>query len=138
MASASIKKLIKGQLTAIRKKISQHEKALKALRKEEKDIAQAAKLLTGKGPAVTRKKSGPRRKTKAGRKVRRRTGAVRKGGRTNWDATIKSMPSTFTMDQLAKSRGAKGKSRAYLHQIINRWKKAGAIKSAGRAKYQKT
>ena len=55
----------------------------------------------------------------------------------NRNAIAQALPSAFTMDDLANTSGARGKSRAYLHQIINRWKKAGVIKSAGRAKYER-
>ncbi len=138
MAKVSINNMIQTQISEIRKQISKHEKALRSLKKQEKNIQHAARLLTGKGPAT-----GVRRRRRAGRKAKAvtkgRPGArrVRKSRRTDWDAVVKAQPSIFTMDQLAGSRGARGKSRAYLHQIINRWKKAGVIKSAGRAKYQK-
>ncbi len=138
MANPSINSLIRTQISDIRRQISEHEKALRSLKKQEKDIQRAAQLLAGRGTAVV-----VRRRRRAGRKVkavrRARTGArgVRKSRRTNWDAVVKSLPSTFTLDQLAGFRGVKGRSRAYLHQIINRWKKTGVIKSAGRAKYRK-
>ncbi|MFQ5913989.1 MAG: hypothetical protein ACE5JS_12465 [Nitrospinota bacterium] len=138
MAKASINSFIKDQISDIRKQIGEHEKSLRSLRRRERDIRRAALLLGGKGAAGSpRRKRAAGRRKKAGRKTPIAVRAVRKGRRTNWEATVKSLSSTFTMDQLAGTRGAKGKSRAYLHQIINRWKKAGIIKSAGRATYQK-
>ncbi|MFQ5691512.1 MAG: hypothetical protein ACE5IM_00515 [Nitrospinota bacterium] len=136
MAKASIGSLIRIQLSDLRKEIGQHEKALRALKKKEKDLRQAARLLSGKGAAAgARKKGAAGRKTKG--KKTKGTKAAGTSRRTNWEATVKKLPATFTMNDLAGTRGARGKSRAYLHQIINRWKKAGVIKSAGRAKYQK-
>lgn len=134
MARSSISTLLKSQLSGIRKEIAEHEKALRALKKEESNIQHAARLLTGKGvSAAGRRKRGAGRRNSRGSVAK----TSMKGKRTNWETTVKALPSTFTMDDLAKTRGAKGKSRAYLHQIINRLKKAGTIKSAGRATYQK-
>ena len=134
MAKASISNIIKKQLSDIGNQIRVHEKALKALKQQEKNIKEAARLLGGKA-APTRGRPPAGRKPKAG--ASGRTVTRRRRRRTNWDAIAKALPSTFTMDELAKTSGARGKSRAYLHQIINRWKKAGVIKSTGRAKYQR-
>ena len=135
MAKASISNLIRTQLAGIRKEISEREKALTALRTEEKRIQEAGRLLSGGqvAPRERRKVTRPRKESVK----RTRAKTIRKGTRIDWNATLKSLPSNFTMDDLAKKRNVEGKSRAYLHQIINRWKKAGSIKSVGRAKYQK-
>ena len=138
MANPSINSLIRTQISDIRRQISEHEKALRSLKKQEKDIQRAAQLLAGKGTAVVvRRRRRAGRKVKAVRRARAGARGVRKSRRTNWDAVVKSLPSTFTLDQLAGFQGVKGKSRARLHQILNRWKKTGVVKSAGRAKYQK-
>jgi len=134
MAKASIGNIIKKQLSELGKQISEHEKALEALKRQQKNIKEAARLLGGKAVS-TRGRAAAGRKPKAGAPGRKTT--RRKRRRTNWDAIAKALPSAFTMDELAKTSGARGKSRAYLHQIINRWKKAGVIKSAGRAKYER-
>ena len=134
MAKASISNIIQKQLLEIGKQISKHEKALGALKKQQKNIKEAARLLGGK-TVSTRGRPAAGSKPKAGAPGRPATRKRRR--RTNWDAIAKALPSAFTMDELAKTSGARGKSRAYLHQIINRWKKAGVIKSAGRAKYQR-
>ena len=134
MAKASISNIIKQQLSDIGKQISKHEKALGVLKQQEENIKLAARLLGGK-TGTTRGRPPGSRKAKAGRVAR--PAVKRKRRRTNWDSIVKGLPSTFTMDQLAKTSGARGRSRAYLHQIINRWKKASVIKSAGRAKYQR-
>ena len=133
MPTASINKMLKDQLGAIQTKIREHEKALQSLKKEESNFQQAAVLLGAGRPGRPRgaKAAKPRRKPRA---VTKRAGRRR---RTDWDKTIQRLPSTFSLDQLAGSSGGKGKSRAYLHQILNRWKKARVIKSAGRAKYEK-
>ena len=134
MARTSINTLLKSQLSGIRKEIQKHEKLLRELKKEESNIQHAARLLTGKGVAAAGgRKRGNGRRNSRGSSAK----GAQKGKRTNWETTLKSLPTTFTMNDLAKSKGAKGKSRAYLHQIINRLKKAGTIKSAGRATYQK-
>ena len=122
MAKASISNLIRSQLAGIRKEISEREKALSALKKEEKNISIALKLLTGKASNV-----GRRGKKKA----------TTSTGRIDWNATLKSLPPKFSLDDLAKKKAVKGKNRHYLYQMLGRWKKTGAIKSVGRAKYQK-
>lgn len=133
MPTASINKLLKNQLGAIQTKIREHEKALQSLQKEEKGIQQAAALL-GAGRPGRPRRTRAAKTTQTPRVVAKRAGRRR---RTDWDKTIQKLPSTFSLDQLAGSSGGKGKSRAYLHQIINRWKKAGVIKSVGRAMYEK-
>ena len=133
MSTASINKMLKDQLGAIQTKIRQHEKALQSLQKEEKNIQQAAALLGAGRP-------GKPRRTRAAKTTKRPGAVAKRAGRrkrTDWDKAIQKLPPTFSLDQLAGSSGGKGKSRAYLHQILNRWKKAGVIKSAGRAKYEK-
>jgi len=122
MAKASISNLIRTQLAGIRKEISECEKALSALKKEEKNISIAVKLLTGKASNVGR----PRKKK-----------ATTSTGRIDWNATLKTLPSNFSIDDLANKNAVKGKNRGYLYQMLDRWKKTGAIKSVGRAKYQK-
>ncbi len=133
MSTASINKMLKNQLAEVRTKIREHEKTLQSLKKEESNIQQVAVLLGAGRPGRPRgaKAAKPRRKPRA---VTKRAGRRR---RTDWDKTIQRLSSTFSLDQLAGSSGGKGKSRAYLHQILNRWKKARVIKSAGRAKYEK-
>ncbi len=130
MAKASIHNMIRKQLTDLQKQIAQHEKALKFLRSQEKNIRQAVKLLGGKIAAGP----GPARGRPPGKDE---AGVAKRSRRTNWDHVVNSLPERFTINDLAATPGARGKSRAYLHQIINRWKKAGVIESAGRATYQK-
>ena len=130
MARASIHNMIRKQLSDLRKQIAHHEKMLKSLRSQEKNILQAVKLLGGKvaaGSGFSRDRSPAKGKAEV----------VKRSRRTNWDHVVNSLPEKFTMNDLAATSGARGKSRAYLHQIINRWKKAGVIQSVGRATYQK-
>lgn len=136
MVKASISNLLNDQLADVRKQVSGHEKALRALKQREKNLRRVARLLGEKAVGV-RGKARTNRRAKAGKKARAKAKPLRKVRRTNWEATVKALPQTFTIEQLAQSSGARGKSRAYLHQIINRWKKAGVIKSAGRATYAK-
>ncbi len=133
MPTTSINKILKDQLGAIQTKIREHEKALQSLKKEQSNIQQAAALLGAGRPGRPRRTRVPKT-TQTPKPVTKRAGRRR---RTDWDKTIQRLPSTFSLDHLAGSSGGKGKSRAYLHQILNRWKKAGVIKSAGRAKYEK-
>ena len=130
MAKASINRIIKKQLSEVRKQISRHEKALKSLRAQEKNIRKAARLLGGENLA----RSGSEPNLVTGKSKGEKTN---KNQRTNWERVANSLPNKFTINDLAATSGARGKSRAYLHQIINRWKKSHVIKSAGRATYQK-
>ena len=130
MAKTSINRIIKKQLVEVNKQIGRHEKALKSLRAHERNIRKAAKLLGG-GNLV---RSGSEQSLITGKS---RGEDTNKNQRTNWNRVVNSLPNKFTIDDLAATSGAKGKSRAYLHQIINRWKKSRVIKSAGRATYQK-
>lgn len=135
MAKASIGNIIKQQLSDIGKEISAHEKALQLLKQQEKNIKEAARLLGGKaGPTRGRPAAGGKPKAVA---ADRPTVRRRRRRRTDWDSIVKGLPQTFSMDELANTSGARGKSRAYLHQIINRWKKSGVIRSAGRARYER-
>ena len=122
LARASVNTLVKTQLVGIRKEISEHEKAVSAFKKEEKNISIALKLLTGKASNVGR----------PGKKK-----ATTSTGRIDWNATLKSLPPKFSLDDLAKKEAVKGKNRHYLQQMVGRWKKTGSIMSVGKAKYQK-
>ena len=136
MAKASISNLIRTQLAGIRKQISEHEKALTALRTEGKRIQEAGRLLSGGQVAPRERRKVTRRRKKSVKRARAKT--VRKStGRIDWNATLKSLPSNFSIDDLAKKKAVKGKNRHYLHQMVGRWKKTGSIKSVGKAKYQK-
>ncbi len=135
MAKASISNLIRTQFAGIRKQISEHEKALTALRTEEERIQEAGRLLSGGQVAPRERRKVTRRRKKGVKRARAKT--VGKGTRIDWNATLKSLPSNFSIDDLAKKKAVKGKNRQYLHQMVNRWKKTGSIKSVGKAKYQR-
>ena len=55
----------------------------------------------------------------------------------NWDSVLKTLPSSFTVNDLAKARSAKGKPKAHLWQVIVRWAKTGKVKKTARGTYQK-
>lgn len=74
----------------------------------------------------------------AGQAGKARTrGRAKRPKMINWNAVLKGLPNTFTIDDLAKKEGARRKSRLYLRQVLVRWGKQRKIKRTGRAKYQK-
>ena len=68
---------------------------------------------------------------------RRRRGRARRTALVNWNSELQGLPGRFTVRELAKTDGAKGKSPVYLRQILVRWAKQGKTKRIGRGKYQK-
>ncbi len=62
---------------------------------------------------------------------------ARKSRTVDWNSALKGLPGSFTIGDLAKKSGARGKSNPYLRQIVVRWMKEGKTKRIGRGKYRK-
>ncbi|MFQ5849110.1 MAG: hypothetical protein ACE5JU_00820 [Candidatus Binatia bacterium] len=61
----------------------------------------------------------------------------RKSAVVDWNSVLKGLPSTFTIDNIARKNAVKRKPRAYLRQVLVRWVKEGKAKRTGRGKYQR-
>ncbi len=62
---------------------------------------------------------------------------ARKGRTVDWNSALKGLPGSFTIGDLAKKSGARGKPNPYLRQVVVRWLKEGKTKRIGRGKYRK-
>ena len=62
---------------------------------------------------------------------------ARKGRTVDWNSVLKGLPGSFTIGDLAKKIGARGKPNPYLRQVVVRWLKEGKTKRIGRGKYRK-
>jgi hypothetical protein len=111
---------IRRGIAQLKRTIGRRRSELAALNQELKKHGRVYQLLT---------RSNARRRRPA-RKARR-------GPRLNWNGVLKQLPSAFTISRLAGSRAVRGKSKAYLRQVVVRWAKLGKVKRTGRGKYQK-
>lgn len=55
----------------------------------------------------------------------------------DWDAVLEKLPDSFSVQELANTRKAKGKAKGYLHQIVAGWVKEGKVRRLERGMYQK-
>lgn len=111
---------LRRELSRLRKEIDRKTTELASLKNELKRHLRVSKVLGADqaGKARTR-------------------GRARRPRLVDWNAVLKELPNTFTIDDLAKKGGARRKSRLYLRQVLVRWGKQKKIKRTGRAKYQK-
>lgn len=114
MRGTRVQKIVQDQIGQTQKGIEQKRRELRALQRELGRLRKAANLLGAPGGAEAR-----------GRQ------------KVDWDRTLARMPKSFTISELAATRGGKARSRAYLHQVVLRWKKKKLISSVGKGKYQK-
>ncbi len=115
MVRADVGKVLEGRIKDIAKQIKTKTEEIKSLKGDLKQLQKALAVIGGK----------QRGRGRAGRMV-------------NWDNVLKKMPTTFTMDDLARTPTGKSRPRPYLNQVVLRWKRKGSIKSAGRGAYAKT
>lgn len=115
-----LKVSVRRELNRLKREIARKTSELASLRGELKRHQRVFKFLGG----------GPRRRRKSRGRGRKRT-------TVNWNALLQGLPRSFSIDDLAKRKGAKTKSRLYLRQVLVRWTKQGKTKRTGRGKYQK-
>ncbi|MFQ5896342.1 MAG: hypothetical protein ACE5JJ_11115 [Nitrospinota bacterium] len=115
MRGTRVQQIVQSQIGRTQKGIEQKRRELRALQGELGRLRKAASLLGASGGAEAR---GPRKKV-------------------DWDKALARMPKGFTISELAATRAGKARSRAYLHQVVLRWKKKKLISSVGKGKYQK-
>ena len=61
----------------------------------------------------------------------------RKSRTVDWNSALKGLPRSFTIGDLAKKSGVRGKPNSYLRQVVVRWVKEGRTKRIERGKYRK-
>ena len=110
-------------ITSVKREINRLTKKMTALKDELEKYQTAYQLLAGSD-------------TKAQRSGRKR-GRSRKTTPVNWNSILDQLPSRFTVRDLAKAVGAKGKSSTYVRQIAVKWKKQRKTKRIERGTYQK-
>lgn len=115
-----LKVSVSRELNRLKREIARKTSEIASLKGELKRHLQVFKFLGG----------GPRGRGKSRGRGRKRT-------MVNWNAVLEGLPHAFSIDDLAKRKGAKTKSRLYLRQVLVRWTKQGKTKRTGRGKYQK-
>lgn len=118
--AASLSTLVRREINRIRRDIAQRTSEVASLRSDLRKHQRVLRLLMVERGAQRR----------ATRRARRRA-------MVDWNGVLRSLPSSFTLDDIAKRPAARGKPRAYLRQIVVRWRKQGKTKRAGRGRYQK-
>lgn len=79
------------------------------------------------------KKATTARKKKAARPAKRATSS----GRVDWDEVLAALPSTFTIDDVMSTPGARAKGRNQVYPAINRWVKAKKARKVGTGRYKR-
>jgi len=118
--AASLPALVRREINRIRRDIAQRTSEVASLRGDLQKHQRVLRLLM-----VER---GARRRAR--RRGRRRA-------MVDWNAVLRSLPASFTLNDIAKQPAVRGKPRAYLRQIVVRWRKQGKTKRAGRGRYQR-
>ncbi len=114
---------VKREIDRLKKEMGQRTSELAALKDELTKHQRAYRVLAGGD-------------TKAPRPGRR-SGRARRTTPVNWNSMLDQLPSRFTVRDLAKAVGARGKSSGYVRQVAVRWAKQGKTKRIGRGKYEK-
>lgn len=65
------------------------------------------------------------------------TNGRRRGRQIRWDRVLAGLPPAFSLRDLAAADGASEKSRPYLQQVLQRWKRKGVVARRGRGLYRK-
>jgi len=110
---------VRREINRIRKDIAQKSSELQSLSGELQRHERVYRLLAAE--------SGRRPRVRA-----------RRGRLVDWSDVLKGLPSSFTIDDIARRPAVRTKPRAYLRQVVVRWAKQRKIKRAGRGKYLKT
>ena len=117
---ANLKVSVLQKINQLKKNITEKASQLASLNDDLKKHEHIYALLGGGGTDTPRKRARARRRPFV-----------------NWDSVLKTLPSTFTVNDLAKARSAKGKPKAHLWQVIVRWTKTGKAKKTAPGTYQK-
>ncbi len=114
---------VKREIDRLRRDIDRRTSELAALKDDLIKHRRAYQLLAGRNT----KAQGPGRKR----------GRNRKTTPVNWNSMLDQLPSRFTVGDLAKAVGARGKSSGYARQVVVKWAKDGKTRRIERGKYQK-
>lgn len=124
--AAELRRVVNREIAQFRKNIEQKKGTLASLQAELDKLQKVNQLLRDSKPrrATKRVSAQPSKKKKAPKPV-------------DWDAVLQKLPDTFSVQQLADAPQAKGKARAYLHQIVAGWVKEGKARRLERGTYQR-
>ncbi len=114
--AVDLKVSVSKEITSLRKIIAQKTSELASLKDELKRHQRVYELLGGQ---------------------RARTRRMRRGPRVDWKSVLGGLPSTFTLNHIARNRALKSKPRVYLRQAVFRWAKQGKIKRIGQRRFRK-
>jgi hypothetical protein len=115
-----LKASVRNEIGRLKKQVIRESGRLDSLKDQLKRVEEVYALLGSDGTEKRR-----RRARTSGRRL------------VNWSSVLASLPSRFTLNDLAKARSVKGKSKLYLRQVVARWAKEGKTKRIDRGKYQK-
>ena len=118
--AANLISSVRQEISQITKSIAQKNSELASLKNELKKYERVYELLSD---------------NRARRRAPRR--GARKGRTVDWNSALKGLPGSFTIGDLAKKSGARGKPNSYLRHVVVRWLKEGKTKRIGRGKYRK-
>lgn len=131
---------VREETAALRKRIEEEKGTLRDLERQLQIHERIAAMLQGDTTATktpsraTRKQTAKTPKKSAAKK---KTGRKKRATRTNWNAVLQALPSSFTAGQAKEAAGNRANS-ADVHQALLRWRKAGTITTSGRGQYGKT
>ena len=111
---------VREEISQITKSIAQKNSELASLKNELKKHERVYELLSDNRA----RRRAPRRR-------------VVKSTTVDWNSALNGLPSSFTISDLAKKSGVRGKPNPYLRQVVVRWMKEGKTKRIGRGKYRK-
>ncbi len=114
---------VRREIDRLKKEIDERSSEVAALKVGLVKHQRAYRLLAGSGAKLQR--SGK------GRSRARRTASV------NWNSMLDQLPNRFTVADIAKAAGARGKSSGYVRQVAVRWARQGKTRRVQRGKYQK-
>ena len=115
-----LKVAVRQEITQLRRSIAQKSSELSGLNDKLKKHERVYELLSDNRA----RRRAPRRRARKSRTV-------------DWNSALKGLSSSFTIGDLAKKSGARGKPNPYLRQVVVRWLKEGKTKRIGRGKYRK-
>lgn len=133
MMADSVATVVRKEINRLKKESDLRESELASLKDDLRKHERVYAMLGGRARTARRT---PARRRRAAR-PKRASGRARKGVMVNWNSVLAALPQRFTVAEIAKADGAKGKSPVYLRQIAVRWREQRKTRRVGRGKYQK-
>ncbi len=111
---------VRGEIIQLKRSIARNSSQLASLKGELRSRQRIYLLLGGEGVRKQRvRQRGRRRAT------------------VDWNSVLKSLPSPFNIDSIARSNAGKKKARSYLRQVVVRWVSEKKVSRTGRGRYRK-